>query len=187
MPGLPGRSSSSRVRIGVSLPPSVTHAPDAMDALLVSVRPQQPERRRIRLVVAAALLGVIGPAAFFLSRGVASPTPAAASAAAIAPLPTAPAPDPPPVARPTPPPAPSFSSAEVSSATAEVAPRRAPRSAPVYVPRHAPAPKPAPPPPAVAPSPAPAPAAAPTKREVDCSSPYFIDDQGIKRIRTECL
>jgi serine/threonine protein kinase len=27
----------------------------------------------------------------------------------------------------------------------------------------------------------------PPKREVDCSSPYFLDDQGMKKIRPECL
>jgi hypothetical protein len=27
----------------------------------------------------------------------------------------------------------------------------------------------------------------PPKREIDCSSPYFIDDQGMKKIRPECL
>jgi len=27
----------------------------------------------------------------------------------------------------------------------------------------------------------------PPKREADCTSPYFIDDQGMKKVRTECL
>jgi hypothetical protein len=25
------------------------------------------------------------------------------------------------------------------------------------------------------------------KREIDCTSPYFIDDQGMKKVRVECL
>jgi hypothetical protein len=29
--------------------------------------------------------------------------------------------------------------------------------------------------------------APPPKREVDCTSPYFIDDQGMKKVRVECL
>jgi serine/threonine protein kinase len=32
-----------------------------------------------------------------------------------------------------------------------------------------------------------APEVKPPKREADCASPYFIDDQGMKKIRTECL
>jgi serine/threonine protein kinase len=33
----------------------------------------------------------------------------------------------------------------------------------------------------------PAPRSEPPKREVDCTSPYFVDDEGLKKIRPECL
>ena len=71
--------------------------------------------------------------------------------------------------------------APLATAPAATAPRSAAGSSPARS-RAAPAPS------ADAhPAPAPPPKAEPPKREVDCSSPYFIDDQGMKKIRSECL
>jgi hypothetical protein len=179
--GLPVRSSASRVRAGFSGSVS-SNPPDSVEALLASVHPSQP-RRHVGLIPAAALLAVALLALGVFLRSESSVAPSLSARAA---LPAAP---PSPETATAPLPGATATTDEASpapsaSAAAELT-RRVPRAVPVYVPRPAVAARAAPAPPPVAPMP-PAPAA-PARREVDCSSPYFLDDQGIKKIRTECL
>jgi serine/threonine-protein kinase len=178
--GLPVRSSASRVRAGLSGNLS-SNLPDPVEALLASVQPPQSRRRTLGLIAAAALLAVALLVLAVSLRGESSVAPSLASSAALPAAPgaseTATAS---PVATVT-----SDEAASAASATAAADVPRRPRAAPVYVPRTISAVKAAPVPSPVAPAP-PAPAA-PARREVDCSSPYYLDDQGIKKIRTECL
>ncbi len=180
MSGLPVRSSASRVRAGLSAMVSSV-PPASVEPLLASVQPPppQPRRRTVSLIAVAALLAVALLVLAVFRRGESSVAPSLAASIALpaAPMPSEPATALLPVA--------TASANEAVPATSAEPGRRAPRAVPVYAPRQAAPAKVAP-----APSPAlPAPpaATAPARREVDCSSPYYLDDQGIKKIRTECL
>jgi serine/threonine-protein kinase len=180
--GLPVRSSASRVRAGLSGSLS-SNRPDPAPALLASVHAPQSRRRTVGLIAAAVLLAVASLLLAVLLRGESSVAPSFASSAALPAAPLAPetASAPLPVATVT-----ADEAASVASASAAAGvPRGAPRAVPVYVPRPPLTAKAAPAPSPVAPAPL-APAL-PARREVDCSSPYYLDDQGIKKIRTECL
>jgi tRNA A-37 threonylcarbamoyl transferase component Bud32 len=160
------------VSIVLSAPPP--GPPPSSPAELSTTQP----RSRASLAVGLLVLAAVAAALFVLARRAPPPPPAEAAPITAVP-PSTPAPRPAiavtssaaPVVT-APPPlssaSPSTSAAPVTRPLVNVSPRG-----------HS------------SPSPArPAPAAAqpePVRREASCASPYFIDDQGVKKIRPECL
>ena len=176
---LPVRASMSRVRADTGNVALRAAAVETVDVLLAEALSPRP-RRRWLLAPAAVVLVVAG----VLARGTwappardvppQTPAPVATSSAILAPSTPTTAVPPAPV--------------EPGPPVADAAPQRAVHTpAPAGNTARAAGPSrfSTRPSPAVS-SPAPASAAA-AKRVVDCASPYFIDDQGIEKIRTECL
>jgi serine/threonine protein kinase len=177
---LPVGASTSRVRTGLAghAPPDAEDPVEALLAPLASTRP--PRRWTSAVVMAAALIATTALLFALFLRSERSP-PRSGAMTAVA-LPAAPSPPAVPSAQASAPPS---ALEQVASSSVDAAVRHPWRAAPA-APVRAAVPVKAQPPPAVAAPPPPA-TPAPAKREADCSSPYFIDDQGIKKIRTECL
>ena len=190
---IPASSSSSRVRPGFAMGPT-SRPPGLATSVMPSDVPGQPRRSSRLLAVALLLLGGSVLMVAFL-RGSRVPTGsfeggrAGTQVTSIPGIGTVAAPPPPAASPISPPSAPDPVLESASAIDAAVVKHAAPAFAAPTTPRaspprgHAPAAPPAETHPAAAPPPKPE---AP-KREVDCSSPYFIDDQGMKKIRSECL
>jgi serine/threonine-protein kinase len=178
---IPVPTSSFRVRAGMSLD-AASQPPDPSASL--SLPGPTPERRRgwmgvtlVALVASTAILFLFVRADHGASSQAISPKSGNAVGVTSSPTP------PPTVAMASPTlaaepaasaldaEAPAKRAAVLSTPAHAVAPARARVATPAADPRVA----------------APPPKADPPKREVDCTSPYFIDDQGLKKIRPECL
>ena len=176
---LDGGSKADQLEGSVSI---LMSAPPPANADALPVDPG-PQRRRSRAPLGAALVTVAALGALFLvlsrdpprapAAGTVAPAIAAPPSAALATSNAAAPAD-----------AAVGSASPSASAAASSAQTRAPTPAvplPVSTPARA---RPAPSLARSAPSPA---AAEQGRRDTSCSSPYFIDDQGVKKIRPECL
>jgi serine/threonine-protein kinase len=164
----------------------------AVDEPLLASAAEAPQRRRrvgtIAALVAATALGVAVLVSTATIKSQQAPAPALAASAVVEPAASSPAE----TASAEPSPEPSADE-PAGTESADVGARRAPH--PVPGPIHvaaaakgaqARAPAAATPPLASAGPVTTVPASTPPTK-VDCSSPYFIDDRGIKTVRTECL
>jgi hypothetical protein len=187
---IPASSSSSRVRPGFAMGPT-SRPPGLATSVIPSDVPGRPRRSSRLLAFALLLLGGSVLMVAFLrgNHGPAVSSEGGRAATQVTSIPgigTVAAPPPPSL---SPPSAPEPAVESAAAIDAAVIKRAAPSATAAATPRASPphGRAPAAPPAEAHSAAAPPPKPEAPKREVDCSSPYFIDDQGMKKIRPECL